>query len=140
LHAIKLNCIFLPATCAKMLFSTISATVFGALVSAAVPTSLHTTPSGQNCPKKDLWSCSAAALNSTNGCCVENKSGLIMLAHFWDTHSGSFYDYTIHGTWSDKCCSSSTYLSHKKKVVLFADHRFLLFFVSLSRRFVGTIL
>ncbi|CAO3661624.1 unnamed protein product [Umbelopsis vinacea] len=90
-----------------MLFSTISATVFGALVSAAIPTSLNTTPSGQNCPKKDLWSCSTAALNTTNGCCVENKSGLIMLAHFWDVHSGSFYDYTIHGTWSDKCFDGS---------------------------------
>ncbi|KAJ2957827.1 hypothetical protein NQZ79_g6526 [Umbelopsis isabellina] len=85
-----------------MLASALTATVFGALLTAAVPTSLHGT--GHKCPSDPLWSCSTAALaNGTDGCCVENKSGLIMIAQYWDIHAGSFYDYTIHGTWSDHC-------------------------------------
>ncbi|KAI8580453.1 hypothetical protein K450DRAFT_237103 [Umbelopsis ramanniana AG] len=86
-----------------MLFSTLAATVFGSIVASAVPASVPT-GTGHTCPAKELWSCSTAALsNSADGCCVENKSGLVMLAAFWDIHAGSLYDFTIHGTWSDHC-------------------------------------
>ncbi|KAF7732141.1 ribonuclease T2-like [Apophysomyces ossiformis] len=76
--------------------------IFVASVTARQQHHLH-----NSCGRHPLVSCSKSALESTNSCCVENKSGLILLSQFWDVRAGYKDAWTVHGLWTDYCTNGT---------------------------------
>ncbi|KAI8079729.1 ribonuclease T2-like protein [Halteromyces radiatus] len=84
----------------------VSLALFGTLFTSVLAKPHHLPSFPDQCGRHPAQSCSAAANQTANSCCVEKKAGLFLLSQFWDVHAGYEDSWTIHGLWNDFCNGS----------------------------------